>query len=63
MKNTKEHNYYKWSIAKGDYTRDEESTISFQKKLVAKRRLRTTFIIILYFAVVATISYFIVMNV
>jgi hypothetical protein len=59
MKITKEQSFYKWSIDQGDYTRDEEMTITFRKKRLFKKRIKMIAFMILYFSLVATISYFI----
>lgn len=54
MKNS---NFQNWSIEKGDYKRDETSTWSFQKKIIRKRRIKKTALIILYTISVSVISY------
>lgn len=59
MDKIKEHNFNKWSVDKGDYKRDEESTISYLKKKNLRRRMKQAFWIILYFSLVVAISYFI----
>lgn len=59
MDKIKEHNFYKWSVDKGDYKRDEESTISYLKKRILIKRIKKTFWIFLYFSLVIAISYFI----
>jgi hypothetical protein len=59
MDKIKEHNFYKWSIDKGDYKRDEESTISHLKKRILIKRIKKTFWIFLYFTIVIAISYYI----
>jgi hypothetical protein len=61
MKEKKEQqsNYYNWSIEKGDYQRDETSTWRYQKKLILKRRIKKTVLIILYTIAVSLISYLI----
>ena len=60
MKKVTEHNYYKWSVDKGDYKRDDESTITYQKKLQRKRRIKTIFILLLYFIAVTIVTYYII---
>jgi len=52
-------NFYKWSVDKGDYKRDEESTITYMKKMIWKKRIKTTGWIFLYFSFVIVISYLI----
>ncbi len=54
-----EHNYYKWSIGKGDYKRDEESTYSFVKKRAVKKRIKLFMMIALYLSFVVVVSYLI----
>lgn len=59
MNKVKETNFYKWSVDKGDYKRDEESTISFMRRKIFRRRLKLAVYIFIYFALVILISYFI----
>ena len=40
MNKAKETNFYKWSVDKGDYNRDEESTVSFMRRKIFRRRLK-----------------------
>ncbi|NMB82334.1 MAG: hypothetical protein GYA14_11010 [Ignavibacteria bacterium] len=56
MKNSGFNN---WSIDKGDYKRDETTTWTFQRKLIRKRRIKKTALIILYTITVSVISYII----
>ncbi|HOI28127.1 MAG TPA: hypothetical protein PLZ15_00100 [Melioribacteraceae bacterium] len=56
MKNS---NFQNWSIEKGDYKRDETSTWTFQKKIIRKRRIKKTALIILYTISISVISYMI----
>lgn len=53
MSRNSEHNYWNWSIEKGDYKRDEHSTWSYQKKIIRKRRIRTVLMVLLYLAVIS----------
>lgn len=58
-KNVKEHNYYKWSVESGDYKRDNEFTISNQRKLKTKKKIKTMLLMIIYFIAVSVVSYLI----
>jgi hypothetical protein len=55
----KDSNFYKWSVDKGDYKRNDEATITYMKKMLLKKRIKTTGWIFLYFSVVIVISYLI----
>lgn len=59
MDKVKEHRYYKWSVDKGDYKRDEESTISYLKKRILIKRIKQSTWIFLYLFLVIVISYYI----
>jgi hypothetical protein len=59
MNKLKHSNVYKWSVEKGDYKRDEETTITYMRKMIWKKRMKTTGWIFLYFSVVVVISYLI----
>lgn len=49
-----------WSIEKGDYKRDEETTWSYFKKKQRKKNLRLFFLIVLYVIAVTAITYFLI---
>jgi hypothetical protein len=57
MNKLKEHNYYKWSAKGGDYKRDDESTISYQRKIQTKKRIKIIVFSVLYFIAVSVVSY------
>lgn len=59
MNKVKENNFYKWSVDKGDYKRDQESTISYLKKRILIKRIKQSFLIFLYLSAVSAFSYFI----
>ncbi|PKL82985.1 MAG: hypothetical protein CVV24_07365 [Ignavibacteriae bacterium HGW-Ignavibacteriae-3] len=56
MQNVKEHNYYKWSVGKGDYVRDEEATISFLRKRMRKKKIKHAIMIVIYLSAVIAVS-------
>jgi hypothetical protein len=50
--------YYYWDISQGDYHRDYESTLQFEKKLKMKKRFRGLARIFLYMCIfIATLSF------
>lgn len=51
---------HNWSIDKGDYKRDEDSTWTYFKKKRRKKNIRLFFLIVIYSLAVAGISYFII---
>ncbi|MBS3946490.1 MAG: hypothetical protein KGZ42_13385 [Melioribacter sp.] len=55
----KNNGFNNWSIEKGDYKRDETTTWTFQRKLIRKRRIKKSVLIILYTISVSIISYLI----
>lgn len=59
MKKVKENNFYKWSVEKGDYKRDQESTISYLKKRILIKKIKQSFWIFLYLTFVSAFSYII----
>lgn len=50
----------KWSIEKGDYKRDEETTWSYFKKKQRKKNIRLFFLIILYAIGVSGLTYLLI---
>jgi hypothetical protein len=52
-------NFDNWSIEKGDYKRDETSTWRFHKKMIWRKRLKSTLFIILYIVFVSIVAFFI----
>jgi hypothetical protein len=47
----KDHNYYKWTIASGDYFRSYESTETYARKLAAKKTIKRLSKILLYMGI------------
>lgn len=60
MKRLKEINYYKWSVEKGDYIRDEETTTTYQRKKYLIKKIKTAIKIIVYFLLISMASYLII---
>lgn len=58
MKKIKENDFYKWSVDKGDYKRENDDTVSGQKKRVLKKRIKQSLWILLYFSFVVAVSYY-----
>ena len=59
MHKVKDHNFYKWSVDKGDYKRDDEATTSYLVKKKRARRIKTSLLILLYLSGVSIIAYLI----
>jgi hypothetical protein len=57
MSKINEHNYYKWSVSKGDYKRDDDTTASFVKRRQLRKRIKQSLIIVLYLSTVIVISF------
>jgi len=58
MDKVKENDFYQWSVEKGDYKRDQESTISYMKKRIFIRRIKKSLWILLYLSVISIFTYF-----
>ncbi|OGV11388.1 MAG: hypothetical protein A3J84_05995 [Ignavibacteria bacterium RIFOXYA2_FULL_37_17] len=52
------NNHQQWSVEKGDYQRDDETTKTFLKKRNRIKRIKTIAWIIIYFTIISIISYF-----
>jgi len=59
MHKVKDHNFYKWSVDKGDYKRDDEATTSYLEKKKRARRIKHSLLILLYLSGVSIIAYLI----
>ena len=57
-KEEKVNNHNKWSVEKGDYERDDETTKTYQRKRNLFKKIKTFVLILIYFTVVSIISYF-----
>lgn len=53
------NSFHNWSIEKGDYKRDVTSTWSYQKKLIKRKKIKNSLLIIAYLITVAVIAYLI----
>jgi hypothetical protein len=52
------NNYYHWDISKGDYYRDYESTLRYEKKLKMRKKLKGLTRIFIYMGLFVTILSF-----
>lgn len=59
MKRAKSKEFGNWSIEQGDYKRDDTASYKHQRKVLIKKRLKTTLLIVIYLIGVAVLSYFI----
>ncbi len=53
------NDFYTWTIDKGDYLRDEYSTLSYQKKIITRKKIKITLFTFIYCGIISAITYLI----
>jgi hypothetical protein len=57
------NDFNNWSIDKGDYLRDEETTLSYQRKINKRRKIKFALLTLIYLVLITAITYLISANI